>query len=231
MSFRQIILDTETTGLDPLSGHRIIEIGAIEVENKIKTGRVFHYYINPERDVPNEAFKIHGISTSFLKDKPTFKEIANKFLDFIGKDSQFIIHNAMFDMKFLNHELRLLDFPTISFERAFDTLTLARKKFPGSPANLDALCKRFNISLKDRQDSGHGALLDSELLYKVYICLTEGIQSDLFKSDRQEGELSNKKIQKKTKKIEARSFSYPEDFEKYKKFIEKIENNLWGKYE
>ena len=227
MSFRQIILDTETTGLDPFSGHRIIEIGAIEVENKVKTGRVFHYYINPERDVPNEAFKIHGISTSFLRDKPKFKDIASIFLDFIGKDSQFIIHNAMFDMRFLNHELQTLGLPAISFDRALDTLLLARKKFPGSPATLDALCKRFNISLKDRESSGHGALLDSELLYKVYICLTEGIQSDLFNSGRQEGGITSKKSTKRDKTIEARSFSYPEDFEKYKEFIEKIKNNLW----
>jgi len=227
VSFRQIILDTETTGLDPFSGHRIIEIGAIEVENKVKTGRVFHYYINPERDVPNEAFKIHGISTSFLRDKPKFKDIASIFLDFIGKDSQFIIHNAMFDMRFLNHELQTLGLPAISFDRALDTLLLARKKFPGSPATLDALCKRFNISLKDRESSGHGALLDSELLYKVYICLTEGIQSDLFNSGRQEGGITSKKSTKRDKTIEARSFSYPEDFEKYKEFIEKIKNNLW----
>ena len=229
MSFRQIILDTETTGLDPLSGHRIIEIGAIEVENKVKTGRVFHYYVNPERDVPKEAFRVHGISAEFLRDKPKFKEIANKFLEFIGKDSQFIIHNAMFDMKFLNHELQLLGLPSLAFDRAFDTLFLARKKFPGSPATLDALCKRFNISLKDREDSGHGALLDSELLYKVYICLTEGIQSDLFRSERQEGGINNTKIIKRAKTIESRSFSYPEDFEQYKKFIRKIENNLWEK--
>ncbi len=227
MSFRQIILDTETTGLDPLSGHRIIEIGAIEVENKVKTGRVFHYYINPERDVPNEAFRIHGISTNFLKDKPKFKDIAGIFLDFIGKDSQFIIHNAMFDMKFLNHELQTLGLSAISFDRALDTLLLARKKFPGSPATLDALCKRFNISLKDRESSGHGALLDSELLYKVYICLTEGIQSDLFHSGRQEGGITSKKAIKREKAIEARSFSYPDDFEKYKEFIAKIKNNLW----
>jgi len=229
MSFRQIILDTETTGLDPRSGHRIIEIGAIEVENKVRTGRVFHYYINPERAVPDEAFKIHGISTDFLKDKPKFKDIAKGFLDFIGKDSQLIIHNAMFDMKFLNHELQLLEHPTLSFNRAFDTLLLARKKFPGSPASLDALCKKFSVSLKDREKSGHGALLDSELLYKVYVCLTEGVQSNLFTPDRQESSLHNRKTTKKTRQIEARSFFYPEDFKKYKEFIGKIENNLWEK--
>ena len=229
MSFRQIILDTETTGLDPLRGHRIIEIGAIEVENKQKTGRVFHYYINPERDVPEEAFRIHGISTDFLKDKPKFKDIAKSFLDFIGEDSQFVIHNAMFDMKFINHELQTVGYPTLSFDRAFDTLILARKKFPGAPATLDALCKRFNVSLKDREEEGHGALLDSDLLYKVYVCLTEGVQSNLFSSGRQEGNSLNKKGNKDKKTIEARSFSYPEDFKKYQKFIKKIENNLWEK--
>lgn len=227
MAFRQIVLDTETTGLDPIKGDRIIEIGAIEIENKVKTGRIFHYYINPERDVPENAFKIHGISTEFLKDKPKFEEIAQGFLDFIGDDSQLIIHNATFDMKFLNRELQLLRRPTLPLERAFDTLLLARKKYPGAPASLDALCKRFNVSLDDRKTKGHGALLDSDLLYKVYVCLTEGIQSDLFTSDKGTDSVSGRRLAKKTRTIEARSFSYPEDFEKYKEFIKKIDKNLW----
>ena len=227
MGFRQIILDTETTGLDPVGGHRIIEIGAIEVENKQKTGRVFHYYLNPERDVPQEAYRVHGISSDFLKDKPKFKDIAKSFMDFVGEDSQFIIHNAMFDMKFLNHELKMVGYPVLSFDRALDTVLLARRKFPGAPASLDALCKRFNVSLKDRENDGHGALLDSELLYKVYVYLTEGVQSELFTSGRQEGSANMRKEAKKSKKIEARSFSYPEDFQKYKEFIKTINNNLW----
>ena len=218
---RQIILDTETTGLDPKQGHKVIEIGAIEIENKVKTGRIFHYYINPERMVPDEAFRIHGISTEFLKDKPKFSEIAESFLDFIGEDSNLIIHNAAFDMKFLNHELGILGKKTFPLEIAIDTLLLARRKFPGAPASLDALCKRFNISLKDRESSGHGALLDSELLYRVYICLTEGVQSTLFTSSNSASS-GQRKTPVPSRQIEPRDFNYPEDYQEYKKFIERI---------
>ena len=162
---RQIILDTETTGLSPVNGDRIIEIGAIELINLYKTGRNFHTYINPKMAVPLEAYNVHGISTKFLQDKPLFSDIIDDFLTFIG-DSELIIHNAPFDMKFINHELKLCRKKPL-VNNIIDTLILARKIYPGSSNNLDALSKRFNIDVSHR--TKHGALLDSEILYKVYI--------------------------------------------------------------
>ncbi len=176
---RQIVLDTETTGLDPFSGHRIVEIGCVEMVNHIRTGNHFHTYLNPERDMPREAENIHGLSSEFLKDKPLFKHVARSFLEFIG-DDPLVIHNAGFDLKFLNAELDVLSLPLIPLERATDTVLIARKKFPGSPANLDALCKRFNIDLTAR--TKHGALLDAELLADVYLELMGGRQASLLMS-------------------------------------------------
>ncbi len=173
---REIALDTETTGLDPASGHRIVEIGAVEMHGHIRTGNHFHVYLNPERDMPPEAERIHGLSSAFLKDKPLFRTVARAFLEFIG-DDPLVIHNAAFDLKFLNYELNQLDLPQIAFERATDTVLIARKMFPGSPANLDALCKRFAIDLSAR--TKHGALLDAELLADVYLELKGGRQSTL----------------------------------------------------
>lgn len=173
---REIILDTETTGLDPFSGHRIVEIGAVEVFNKIKTGKFFHTYLNPERDVPQEAYKIHGISSEFLRDKKKFIEVAEEFLAFIGSD-MLVIHNARFDVKFLNFELSKIGKGALLYSRVVDTLDMARRKFPGSPASLNALCKRFDIDLSGREK--HGALLDSELLADVYLGLCGGVQPEI----------------------------------------------------
>lgn len=225
---RQIILDTETTGLDPKSGHRIIEIGCVEMVNKVRTDNFLHFYINPERNVPDEAFKIHGISTQFLKDKPKFREIANEFVTFIGGDD-LIIHNAAFDLKFINHELESINLKPIITNKIIDTLLLARKKFPGSPASLNALCKRFNIDLNQRNASGHGALLDSELLYKVYICLEEGLQSELLLASAAATNKVNKVTKEKSEKkvLMDRNFEYKEDFEAHKEFIKGIEKSLW----
>ena len=170
---REICLDTETTGLDPKDGHKIIEIACFELINKVKTGKVFHSFVNPLRDVPHEAFRIHGISTEFLKDKPTFDIIADKFLDFIGDDI-LVIHNASFDIKFLNFELNFLRKKTLEMSRVVDSLMLARKKFPGGQNSLDALCKRFNLDLSKREK--HGAMIDTELLCDVYIELMGGAQ-------------------------------------------------------
>lgn len=170
---REIILDTETTGLDPKSGHKIIEIGAVEMVNKVATGNIFHQYINPEREVPYEAFQIHGISTDYLKDKPKFLDIADDFLEFIT-NSRLIIHNASFDIGFLNHELMLINKPLVSFEIVIDTLMIARKTYPGQKNNLDALCKRYGIDNSDRKY--HGALKDAYLLSEVYVELTGGRQ-------------------------------------------------------
>jgi len=170
---RQVILDTETTGLDPMQGHRIVEIGCLEIVNFLPTGKVYQTYINPERDVPLEASRISGITTDFLKPYPFFHEIVDDFLSFIA-DSQLVIHNASFDMKFINHELTRVNKTTIPMTRTIDTLTMARKKYPGSPASLDALCRRYNIDLSGR--TKHGALLDSELLAQVYLELMGGRQ-------------------------------------------------------
>ena len=173
---RAIVLDTETTGLDPFSGHRIVEIGCVETIGHVPTGNHFHTYLNPERDMPKEAENVHGLSAEFLKDKPLFKIVARAFLEFIG-DSPLVIHNAAFDLKFLNAELDQIGMPQIDPARAIDTVLIARKRFPGSPANLDALCKRFNIDLSAR--TKHGALLDAELLADVYLELMGGRQASL----------------------------------------------------
>jgi DNA polymerase-3 subunit epsilon len=171
---REIVLDTETTGMDPADGDRLVEIGCVELENHLPTGRTYHQYINPERDVPAEAVAVHGLSTERLKGEPTFGEIVSDFLDFIGPDSKLVIHNAEFDMKFINAELAMFGFPSVAPKRVIDTLLIARQKFPGSPANLDALCRRFSIDNSNR--TLHGALLDSELLAEVYMELLGGRQ-------------------------------------------------------
>lgn len=178
---REIVLDTETTGFEPSEGHRIVEIGAIELLNHVPTGRVYHQYINPDRAMPAEAFEVHGLGDDFLRDKPRFAQIAQAFLDFIGNDSRLVIHNAAFDMKFLNAELNWASLPTLTPDRALDTVALARRKFPGSPASLDALCRRFAIDNSAREK--HGALLDSELLAEVYLELIGGRQPDFGLAD------------------------------------------------
>lgn len=172
---REIVLDTETTGFDPESGDRIVEIGAVELMGHVATGETYHVYINPERYMPDEAFQVHGLGDEFLADKPKFAEIGQSFLDFIG-DSKLIIHNASFDIKFLNAELKWMNLPQIPWEQAIDTLAIARKRFPGSPASLDALCRRFGIDNSTR--TLHGALLDSEILAEVYLELIGGRQPD-----------------------------------------------------
>ncbi|TRW98791.1 DNA polymerase III subunit epsilon [Paracoccus sp. M683] len=174
---REIVLDTETTGFDAEKDDRIVEIGAIELLNHLPTGRTFHEYIDPERSMPKEAFDVHGLGDDFLRGKPKFAQIAEKFIDFIGQDSRLVIHNASFDMKFLNAELRRAGHTALPFSRALDTVGLAREKFPGSPASLDALCRRFGIDNSNR--TLHGALLDSELLAEVYLELIGGRQPDL----------------------------------------------------
>ena len=186
---REIVLDTETTGFEPGEGDRIVEIGAIELMNHMPTGRTYHQYINPKRDMPAGAFEIHGIGPDLLtppqepkpgqvilRDKPVFADVAQAFVDFIG-DSKLVIHNAAFDMKFINAELGWLNRPLLPMDQSLDTLAIARKKFPGSPASLDALCRRFGIDNSNR--TLHGALLDSEILAEVYLELIGGRQPDL----------------------------------------------------
>lgn len=173
---REIVLDTETTGLDPFTGDRIVEIGCVEILNQITTGEVFHIYLNPQRDMPEEAFRVHGLSAEFLADKPLFAQKVDEFLAFIGED-RLVIHNAEFDMKFINHELQMVGRPKVPMSRVVDTLALARRKHPGASNTLDALCSRYGIDNSRR--TKHGALLDSEILAEVYAELQGGRQSAL----------------------------------------------------
>lgn len=179
---REIVLDTETTGLDPFTGDRLVELGCVELENFVPTGNNFHAYINPERDMPDEAYRIHGLSADFLSDKPLFSQVAADFLSFIG-DASLIIHNAEFDMKFINFELRNVGFPDLPMSRVVDTLAIARRKHPGSPNSLDALCSRYRIDNSRR--TKHGALLDSEILAEVYVELMGGRQTALTLQQRE----------------------------------------------
>lgn len=174
---RQIVFDTETTGLDPHDGHRLVEIGAVEMMNGALTGRKFHVYINPERSMPEEAFNVHQLSEAFLSDKPLFTDssVGPAFRDFIG-EATLVAHNAPFDMGFVQYELEKAGLSTLEND-VIDTVKIARKRFPGSPASLDALCNRFGIDLTQREEQGHGALLDARLLAEVYVELTGGAQS------------------------------------------------------
>jgi DNA polymerase-3 subunit epsilon len=173
---REIILDTETTGLDPFEGHRIVEIGCVELVNSIPTGRTWHRHVNPERDVPFQAFEVHGLSTEFLCDKPRFGELADDLIGFI-EGAMLVMHNAAFDFGFLNAELERVQRPLLRWDRVVDTLALARRRHPGAPASLDALCRRYGVDLTEREK--HGALLDCRLLAAVYVELVGGHQARL----------------------------------------------------
>lgn len=169
---REIVFDTETTGLDPKSGDKLVEIGAVELINHMPTGVTYHQYINPEREVPEDAYKVHGLNLEFLKDYPTFRDIAKEWMDFVGDDGILVAHNASFDMSFINHELQGCGYPVYEWDRVIDTLEIARQKFPHSKVNLDALCKRFGVDNTSR--TLHGALLDAQLLAEVYLELLGG---------------------------------------------------------
>lgn len=227
---REIVLDTETTGLDPFSGHKVVEIGCVELIGHVPTGNHFHTYLNPERDMPREAENVHGLSAEFLKDKPLFKIVARAFLEFIG-DAPLVIHNAGFDLKFLNYELNVLGLPQIAMERAIDTVIIARKMFPGSPANLDALCKRFNIDLSAR--TKHGALLDAELLADVYLEMKGGRQASLLAkaaNDASEAGGANGSTLAFSGHTDIPKRSFPpssEELAAHKVMLEKIKNPLW----
>ena len=223
---REIILDTETTGFEPGEGHRLVEIGCIELENHLPTGQVFHCYLNPQRDVPAEAARIHGLTTEFLKDKPLFTEKVDAFLEFIG-DAILVIHNAEFDMKFINAELKSAGFKGLTMARVVDTLPLARSKFPGQPANLDALCRRFKVDNSERKF--HGALLDAELLSEVYLELMGGRQHGLGLASEAAvaGSIQlNAKIRRQ--KRPHRSFpASASEVQAHDTFVTKIKNALW----
>jgi len=225
---REIVLDTETTGLDPNKGDRVVEIGCVELVRGIRTGAVFHCYLNPERDVPDEAFRVHGLSTAFLADKPIFSQKVDDFLEFIA-DSPLVIHNAAFDMKFVNYELKTLGFPAIAMERAIDTMLIARKKFAGSPASLDALCKRFNIDLSGRDK--HGALLDAELLADVYLELMGGRQAMLLLDPQADQKQTTTTAEIKQNRIyrEPRVFAIsPEEESAHAAMLSKLKTPIWA---
>lgn len=173
---REIVLDTETTGLDPSNGDRLVEIGCVELINHMPSGTTYHQYLNPERDIPEEAFRIHGLSQSFLLEAPKFSEVVDTFLEFIS-NSTLVIHNAAFDLGFINSELTRVERENLPMSQSVDTVRLARTKFPGAQASLDALCRRFEIDNSAREK--HGALLDAELLAEVYLQLIGGRQPDL----------------------------------------------------
>lgn len=223
---REIALDTETTGLDPGSGHRMVEIGCVEMHGRIKTGRFYHTYLNPERDMPEEAYRVHGISGEFLKDKPLFRAVAEEFLAFIG-DAPLVIHNAQFDMKFINAELKGNGFTEIPFSQVIDTVSMARSKFPGSPANLDALCRRFSIDLSAR--SKHGALLDAELLADVYMELTGGRQASMALA-KEEGSAEANALAAGKAVIPARAYPPSEaELAAHREFLKQLTEPMWKK--
>lgn len=218
---REIVLDTETTGLDPGSGHRLVEIGCLELVNHVPTGRIFQSYVNPERDMPEEAFKIHGLSAEFLARQPLFAAVVEDFLKFIG-EAPLVIHNAVFDLGFLNAELARLGRPALLEERAIDTVALARRKFPGSPANLDALCRRFNIDNGARDL--HGALLDAQLLAEVYLELVGGRQPGLGLAA--EGAAAAAGVERHTREPRPHAPS-AEELAAHARFIDGLEEPIW----
>ena len=218
---REVVLDTETTGLDPRSGHRIVEIGCVELINHMATGKHFHKYLNPERDIPEQASVIHGLTEEFLSSQPVFADIAEEFEAFIG-DSTLVIHNAEFDLGFINAEREKISQPPIAPNLAIDTVSLARRKFPGAQANLDALCRRFKIDNSDR--SLHGALKDARLLAEVYLELIGGRQQNLGLSAEERKIVEAAEKNRRPPRPHA-----PTDAEQlaHAQFIEKLESPIW----
>ena len=220
---REVVLDTETTGLTPKTGHRIVEIGCVELVNLVPTGNVYHVYINPQRDMPEEAFNVHGLSESFQRDKPLFEDIAEDFLEFVD-GAQLVIHNAEFDMGFLNAELKLLNRAELA-NTAVDTVRMARKKFPGAHANLDALCRRFGIDNSAREK--HGALLDAELLAEVYLQLCGGLQPDLELIGNEKTSDNPVLVQRQARAPRAHAPS-PEELAAHAALVETLKEPVWG---
>lgn len=229
MSTREIILDTETTGLDPRSGHRIVEVACLEIENRKPTGKTFHHYINPERDVPIEAARVHGLTSDFLKKHDVFSKISNELLSFIDK-SPLIIHNAPFDMKFLKAEYQKLQLEAFTDHTIIDTLDMARKAYPRQGNSLDALCKRFSISLDNRDL--HGALIDCELLAAVYFELTGGAQRTFSFGGGGEKKTESKRVENVKKEIRAvRPLTLSKtDQDFHHDLVGRLKNPLWDRY-
>lgn len=226
---REIALDTETTGLDPKTGHRIVEIGCVELINHVATGESYHQYINPEREMPEEAYRVHGLDNAFLDDKPVFAYVVDDFLTFVG-DSPLVIHNATFDMGFINAELIALGRDPLPDSRAIDTVAMARRKFPGARASLDALCQRFDIDIGHREL--HGALKDALLLADVYLELIGGRQPGL--------ELASQKVQQAQQQAASAPASgdareprphavSAEEQQRHEAFLEKLSDPIWNR--
>ncbi|MEC7303041.1 MAG: DNA polymerase III subunit epsilon [Pseudomonadota bacterium] len=222
---REIVLDTETTGLDPKSGDRLVEIGCVELDNHLPTGRTYHQYVNPERDMPDEAFRVHGLSEAFLAKHPVFADIADAFLEFIG-DADLVIHNASFDLGFINAELQRLGRASVENRRAIDTVQIARGKYPGAQASLDALCRRFEIDLSAR--TKHGALLDAELLADVYLELVGGRQPG-FELASQQRKSANQMVETREKPARPARPHAPSEAEitAHQAFLEKLTDPIW----
>jgi len=219
---REIVLDTETTGFRQNDGDRIVEIGCLELVNHVATGNTYHQYINPERDMPDDAFGVHGLSEEFLSDFPVIADVMDAFIEFIG-DAPLVIHNAEFDMRFINAELGLLGQEPLPMSRSIDTVRMAREKFPGAPASLDALCRRFSIDNSNR--TLHGALLDAELLAEVYLELIGGRQADLELAQDKAGEsLAVGESQRRDPRPHAAS---ADEKSAHAAFLEKIKDPLW----
>jgi len=228
-AIREIVFDTETTGFDPATGDRLVEIGAVELINHVPTGRTYHQYINPDRDVPEEVVKVHGLTNEFLKDYPFFDKVAQEWVDFIGDDGILVAHNATFDMKFINYELQKLGYEEYKWDRVVDTLEIAKNKFPGQRNNLDALCKRFGVDNSSR--TFHGALLDAQLLAEVYLELLGGAEPtmDLASVNKTKSSENVKSGEIKRVYREPRKFLFSEeDNLTHREFLEKnIKNSIW----
>ena len=222
---REIVFDTETTGLDPAAGHRVVEIGCVELINHMPTGETRQWYINPERDMPEDAFNVHGLSEEFLSDKPVFGAIAEDFLAFV-EGAGLIAHNANFDIRFLNAELAALDRPNLPQDRVLDTIALARKNISGGQLSLDALCRRFNIDLSARQK--HSALVDAELLAEVYLELIGGRQPDLVLATSQGAAVAMDNGERKARPPRPHAPTVEEAAE-HQAFIAKLDNAIWKK--
>jgi DNA polymerase-3 subunit epsilon len=220
---REIVLDTETTGLDPAAGHRIVEIGCLELVNRVPTGKDFQRYVNPERPMPEEAFKVHGLSEDFLAQHPVFATVAEAFLAFIS-DSPLIIHNAEFDLRFINAELELVGLRPLAPGRAIDTIALARRRFPGAQVSLDALCRRFAIDNSERRL--HGALLDCELLAEVYLELSGGRQPGLDLSQDRLTRTSAARPSRPRREPRPHAPS-PEELEAHEVLVGRLQNPVW----
>jgi DNA polymerase-3 subunit epsilon len=227
---REIVFDTETTGLNPCGGDRIVEIGCVEIYNRVETGRSFHAYFNPDRDMPFDAQEVHGLTNLFLSDKPRFVELADELLDFL-EDSPLVAHNASFDFGFLNFELERSGKPPVSLSRMVDTLTLARTKHPGAKHSLDALCIRFGVDRSQRIK--HGALLDAQLLAQVYVELTGGRQIGLglIAATEALGAAANTAAARVRELRPARPhFAHFEELERHRAFIARLVNPLWARF-